>query len=258
MKRFIEWSARMARRVQGKLGRWKCSRTPRRFQRSKSRIVQAQYLQSFRERLKFRQKKGTALCRKITGTAVLRAKNVGDLKPITKFSIKGVNLDTIETLQWCKTRQQWIHSYAMQNENFCGNATERSKVLGTNEETKIHLHWLSKILANLVKIYFSWNHWTSTPHRSETNELAERAVRGVQEGASAVLLQSGLDEKWWADSMECCIYLRNIQDFLFDGKTLTRGDSENHATDQQFYLVQWSVFTILLPKTCRDCISSVQ
>ena len=38
----------------------------------------------------------------------------------------------------------------------------------------------------------SWNHCTSTPHRSETNWIAERAVRRVKEGTSAVLLQSGL------------------------------------------------------------------
>ena len=38
----------------------------------------------------------------------------------------------------------------------------------------------------------SWNHCTSTPHRSETNAIAERAVRRVKEGTSAVLLQSGL------------------------------------------------------------------
>ena len=31
--------------------------------------------------------------------------------------------------------------------------------------------------------------------------------------------QSGLDEKWWADSMECNTYLRHIQDLLSDGKT---------------------------------------
>ena len=34
-----------------------------------------------------------------------------------------------------------------------------------------------------------------------------------------MLLQSGLEEKWWADSMECCCYLRNVQDLLADGKT---------------------------------------
>ena len=65
----------------------------------------------------------------------------------------------------------------------------------------------------------SWNHCTSTPHRSETNGTAERAVRRVKEGTSAVLLQSDLNESWWADSMECYTYLRNVTDLLSDGKT---------------------------------------
>ena len=43
----------------------------------------------------------------------------------------------------------------------------------------------------------SWNHCTSTPHRSETNGIAERAVRRVKEGTSAVLMQSDLNENWW-------------------------------------------------------------
>ena len=75
----------------------------------------------------------------------------------------------------------------------------------------------------------SWNHCTSTPHRSETHGIAERAVRRVQECTSAVLLQSGLTEEWLADSMECYCYLRNI-----------------------------SNVTLFLRKTHLDCISSVQ
>ena len=65
----------------------------------------------------------------------------------------------------------------------------------------------------------SWNHCTSTPHRSETNGTAERAVRRVKEGTSAVSLQSGLNESWWAVFMECYTYLRNVTDLLSDGKT---------------------------------------
>ena len=65
----------------------------------------------------------------------------------------------------------------------------------------------------------SWKHCTSTPHRSETNGIAERAVRRVKEGTSAVLSQSGLGNEWWADSMECYCYLGNIQDLVSDGKT---------------------------------------
>ena len=47
----------------------------------------------------------------------------------------------------------------------------------------------------------SWNHRTSTRHRSETSGIAERALRGKKEGTSAVLLQSGLDEKCRQDVM---------------------------------------------------------
>ena len=59
----------------------------------------------------------------------------------------------------------------------------------------------------------------STPHSSETNGIAERAVRRIKERTSAVLMQSGLDEEWWADSKECYCHLRNIHDLLSDGKT---------------------------------------
>ena len=44
-------------------------------------------------------------------------------------------------------------------------------------------------------------------------------MRRAKEGTSAVLLQLGLDENWWADSMECYTYLRNVQDLSSDGKT---------------------------------------
>ena len=44
-------------------------------------------------------------------------------------------------------------------------------------------------------------------------------MRRVKEGTSAVMLQSGLNESWCADSMECYNYLRNVTDLLSDGKT---------------------------------------
>ena len=60
-------------------------------------------------------------------------------------------------------------------------------------------------------------HVYTTP--SETNGITERAVRRVKEGTSAVLLHSGLNENWWADSVECYTYLRNVTDLFSDGKT---------------------------------------
>ena len=41
----------------------------------------------------------------------------------------------------------------------------------------------------------------------------------MKQGTSAVLLQAGLDNELWEDSMECYCYLRNIQDLLSDGLT---------------------------------------
>ena len=62
-------------------------------------------------------------------------------------------------------------------------------------------------------------HDTSTPNRSETNGVIERAVRRVREGTSACLVQSGLNEEWWEYATECYCALRNIVDLLIDGET---------------------------------------
>ena len=63
--------------------------------------------------------------------------------------------------------------------------TEKPKVIHTDSSLEF-----GKSCEDLI-----WNHRTSTPHRSETNGIAERAVRRVKEGTSAVLLPSGLHER---------------------------------------------------------------
>ena len=103
----------------------------------------------------------------------------------------------------------------------------------------------------------SWNHCASTTHRSETSGIAERAMRRVKEGTSAVLLQSGLGNEWWAASMEFHCYLRNIQDLLSDGKAPYErrfGEPFNGPVTPFGAVVEYH--TLFLPKTCRDCISS--
>ena len=58
-------------------------------------------------------------------------------------------------------------------------------------------------------------------HRSETNGIAERAVRRVTEGTRAVLVQSGLHEsEWWPQAMHCYCFLRCVVDkMVSDNKT---------------------------------------
>ena len=95
----------------------------------------------------------------------------------------------------------------------------------------------------------SWNHCTSTPHRSETHGIAERAVRGVKEGTSAVLLQSGLDENWWADSWKVTAICKTFKTSCLMGRHHMRGGSEYHLTDQWHRLEQWSNITLFLRNT---------
>ena len=61
---------------------------------------------------------------------------------------------------------------------------------------------------------------TSQPqHSSKTHGIDENAVRRVKEGTSAIVVQSGLSEKWWREATACFCYLRNIQDKLSHGRS---------------------------------------
>ena len=113
---------------------------------------------------------------------------------------------------------QWIQAYPCKTKT--SQETQRSlqKFLEPERNPKV-IYTDNSLEFGKACEDLSWNHCTSTPHRSETNGIAERAVRRVKEGTSAVLLQSGLNESWWADSMECYTYLRNVTDLLSDGKT---------------------------------------
>ena len=67
-----------------------------------------------------------------------------------------------------------------------------------------------------------WNHDTCTPHRWETNGVAEGAVRRVKEGTTVAFVHRGLPDEWWGCAVECYSYLRNLQDRVADGQTTFR------------------------------------
>ena len=69
------------------------------------------------------------------------------------------------------------------------------------------------------------------------------------------MLQSGQDEKWGADSMECYCYQRNIQHLLFDGKTTWERRFGEPFKGPVIPIVRRLNITLFLPKTCRACIS---
>ena len=108
----------------------------------------------------------------------------------------------------------------MQNKAFTGDGKEFTKVRRAVTKAKSYFRTIHSLEFGKSCEDLSWNHRTSTPHRPETNGITERAVRRAKEGSSAVFQQSGLDEKWWADPLDCCCHLRNVQDLLAGGKTL--------------------------------------
>ena len=162
-----------------------------------------------------------APCRRRKGEAVPRADNFGDLitadhKVLSDSCESRNNHRYAVVVQDLAT--QWIQAYPCKNKT--SQETQRSlqKFLEPERKPKV-IYTDNSLEFGKACEDLPWNHCTSTPHRSETNGIAERAVRRVKEGTSAVLLQSGLNESWWADSMECYTYLRNVTDLLSDGKT---------------------------------------
>ena len=158
-----------------------------------------------------------APCRRRNGEAVPRAANCGDL--ITAdHKVLSDNCESRNNHRYAVVVQdlatQWIQSYPCKPKSSQETSKNLMKFLEPSRKPNDNSLEFSRACEDL-----SWNHCTSTPHRSETNGISERAVRRVKEGTSAVLLQSGLNESWWADSMECYTYLRNVTDLLSDGKT---------------------------------------
>ena len=162
-----------------------------------------------------------APCRRRNGEAVPRATNFGDL--ITPdHKVLSDNCESRNNHRYAVVVQdlatRWIQVCPCKNKTSQETPRSLQKFLEPERKPKVICTDNSLEFGKACED-LSWNHCTSTPHRSETNGIAERAVRRVKEGTSAVLLQSGLNESWWADSMECYTNLRNVTDRLSDGKT---------------------------------------
>ena len=142
-----------------------------------------------------------APCRRRNGGAVLRAENFGDLLT-ADHKVLSDNCESRNNHRYAVAVQdlatQWIQAYPCKNKT--SQETQRSLQKFLEPERKPKAIYTDNSLEfGKACEDLSWNHCTSTPHRSETNGIAERAVRRVKEGTSAVLLQSGLNESWWAD-----------------------------------------------------------
>ena len=74
-------------------------------------------------------------------------------------------------------------------------------------------------------------HDTCTPHRPQSNGVAERQVRKVKEGTRCMISQSGLHAIWWHYAMRCFCYLQNILERTVPVKTKKdEGDNSRDVT----------------------------
>ena len=132
-----------------------------------------------------------APCRRRTGEALPRAEKFGDL---TTADHKVLNEEgESRNNHWYDVvvqdlATQWIQSNPCKTKT--SQETEKSlrKFIKPSRKPKVVLTDNALEFGKACED-LSWNDCTSTPHRSGTNGIAERVVRRVKEGTSAVLLQ---------------------------------------------------------------------
>ena len=123
------------------------------------------------------------------GGAVLRAANFGDLITADQ-KVFSESCESRDNHRYAVVVQdsatQWIQAYPCKTKT--SQETQRSLQKFLEPDTKPKAIYTDNSLEfGKACEDLSWNHCTSTPHRSETNGIAERAVRRVKEGTSAVL-----------------------------------------------------------------------
>ena len=134
--------------------------------------------------------------------------------------MKIVNLETITDMQSrCRTQPLNGSKRIRAKQKLHRKLKEACKSswspTGNLKSFTLTIPWNSEKLVKISPGIIARRHHTDQKQMG----LHKTAVRRVKEDTSAVLLQSGLNESWWADSMECYTYLRNVTDLLSDGKT---------------------------------------
>ena len=126
-----------------------------------------------------RTKMTRAPCRKRTGEAVFRAENVRDLIT-TDHKVLSENCESRNNHRYAVVVQdlttQWNQYYPCTTETSHETETSLLKFLDPSQAPKVVFSDNSMEFGKACEV-LSWSHRTSTPHRSETNGMAARAVR---------------------------------------------------------------------------------
>ena len=155
----------------------------------------------------FPKDRNCEICQRTKITRAPRSRRIGGVVHCAEIFVDLITADHKVLSGGCESRNNhryafvvqdlatpWIQSYPSKTKT--SQETQRSlqKFLEPNRKPNV-IYTDNSLEFGKACEDLSWNHCTSTPHRSQTNGIAERAVRRVKEGTSAVLLQSGLDEK---------------------------------------------------------------
>ena len=154
-----------------------------------------------------RSKITRASCRRRTGTVVPKAVNLGD----------SITADHNVPSEGCESRQnhryavvvqdlatQWFQSNQRKTKTSQENQKSLQKFLEPTRKSKVTYTGNSSEFGKSCE-ELSWNHCTSTPHRSETNGIS---------------VQSGLDKDWWNEfPWNAAAICETFRIILSDGKT---------------------------------------
>ena len=137
-----------------------------------------------------------APCRRRIGGAVPRAENFGDSitahhKVLSEGCESRNNHRYAIVVQDLAT--QWIQAYPCKTKTTQETQRSLQKFLEPDRKPKV-IYTDNSLEFGKVCEDLCWN-LARLHHRSETNGITERAVRRVKDGTSAVLLQSGLNQK---------------------------------------------------------------
>ena len=172
-----------------------------------------------------------APCRRRTSTVVPKAENLGDLitahhKVLSEGCESQNNHRYAVVVQDLAT--QWIQPYPCETKT--SQETERSlqKFLEPKRKPEV-IHTDNSLDLGKSCGDQAWNHHTSTSYRSETNGIAaESRSTSKRRGTSAVMLHSGLDEKWWQIPWNAFAICEIFKTSWHVGKFLMKGRSANH------------------------------
>ena len=126
-------------------------------------------------------KRTRASCRRRAGTVVPRAEHFGDL--ITAdHEVRSEGCESLNNHRYAVVVQdlatQWLQSYPCKTKSSQETQKSSMKFLEPTRKPKVIYTDNSLEFGKFCWELF-WNHCTSTPHRSETNGIAERVMRRV-------------------------------------------------------------------------------